>query len=51
MYHLAGNVPEDVTTIRMTNVDRSDHGMLALIDRIGFRHWVDQYEMTKSIGA
>ncbi len=42
---LVAKLPAGAKAIQITNIDRSDSGMLAFLERIGFEHWVDQYEM------
>ncbi len=32
-------------TVKITNVDTSDQGMLTFLERTGFTPWVDQFEM------
>jgi len=42
---LVGRLPEGQAGLKLLNVDRSDHGMLSALERLGFAPWVDQYEM------
>ena len=35
----------DMSNVRILNIDHRDHGMLAFLERIGFRVYVSQYEM------
>lgn len=37
--------PDGVPKVRMLNVLASDSGMLAFLSDLGFKRWVDQYEM------
>ncbi|MCP4660854.1 MAG: GNAT family N-acetyltransferase, partial [bacterium] len=43
---LVEHLPDGVSKVKMINVDRSDEGMLRLLDRLGFQHEIDQYEMS-----
>lgn len=43
---LVAHLPDGVSKVKMINVDRSDEGMLRLLDRLGFQHEIDQYEMS-----
>jgi ribosomal protein S18 acetylase RimI-like enzyme len=44
--HLAAHLPEVVPLVKLNNVDASDGGMLAFLERNGFRHKIDQFEMS-----
>jgi ribosomal protein S18 acetylase RimI-like enzyme len=46
--HLARH-PPGAPGARLLNVDRADCGMLEFLDHVGFRHLIDQYEMTRPI--
>ena len=46
---LVERLPRGAKAIQITNIDRSDSGLLAFLEKIGFKHWVDQYEMACSI--
>jgi ribosomal protein S18 acetylase RimI-like enzyme len=46
---LIGRLPSDTGAIRVVNVDAGDHGMPAFLEQLGFRHWVDQYEMERPL--
>ncbi len=39
----------EVKTIKLLNVDATDTAMIALLERLGFEHTVDQYEMALRI--
>jgi ribosomal protein S18 acetylase RimI-like enzyme len=41
--------PDDVQSTKILNVDASDTGMTTFLDRLGFQHSIDQYEMIRSI--
>ena len=42
-------LPEGLPEVKLLNVDRSDVGMLTFLERLGFDHWIDQYEMACDI--
>ncbi len=42
---LVDGLREKRKSVQVTNIDRSDSGMLAFFEKLGFKHWVDQYEM------
>jgi ribosomal protein S18 acetylase RimI-like enzyme len=42
---LVDGLREKRKSVQVTNIDTSDSGMLAFFERLGFKHWVDQYEM------
>lgn len=46
---LAANLPDGVAMVRLLNVDKGDRGMLSFLDRLGFRHEIDQFEMARPI--
>jgi len=47
--HLLRRLPESHAKITLLNVDAGDSGTLAFAERLGFRHWVDQYEMARPV--
>ena len=46
---LARAIPETVPSVKLLNVDDSDTGMTAFLERLGFWHLIDQYEMVRRI--
>jgi len=44
--HLMEHLPSAVSSVEMINVEATDRGMIAFLERNGFRRWIDQYEMT-----
>lgn len=46
---LVERLPGGLTEVKLLNVDRSDEGMLTFLERLGFDHWIDQYEMARDI--
>lgn len=42
---LMENLPEDVDTVKINNIDRSDIAMLAFFEKAGAIHVIDQFEM------
>lgn len=46
---LAERLPADGAKINLLNVDASDAGMRAFVERLGFDHLVDQYEMERAL--
>jgi len=44
--HLLDNLPGDVNTVKLTNVQKTDHQMITALTHMGFTHWIDQYEMS-----
>lgn len=46
---LAERLPEMVGSVRLLNVDGADRGMRAFLARLGFRHILDQYEMSRAL--
>jgi ribosomal protein S18 acetylase RimI-like enzyme len=50
VHHLVEHLPAGVASVKLLNVDRSDKGMPAFLNRQGFEHWIDQYEMACPIG-
>ena len=49
LHHLAGTLPEEAKRLPIINVDRSDEGMEAFFDSLGFAHLIDQFEMTRAV--
>ena len=49
LHHLAATLPEEAKRLPIINVDRSDPGMEAFFETLGFAHLVDQFEMTRSL--
>lgn len=46
---LVENLPEGLSEVKLLNVDRSDEGMPIFLERVGFEHWIDQFEMACAI--
>ncbi len=46
---LVERLPGDLSEVKLLNVDRFDVGMLGFLERTGFEHWIDQFEMARSI--
>jgi len=46
---LAERLPADVAKINLLNVDGADAGMQAFVEKLGFAHLVDQYEMERAL--
>lgn len=46
---LARAIPDDISCVKLLNVDASDSGMIGFLDHLGFRHLIDQFEMTRPI--
>lgn len=47
--YLMEHLPAGVSTVKLINVESTDRGMIAFLERVGFRHWIDVYEMTRRI--
>jgi len=45
LHRLCSTLPPDVNEIKLINVQKSDHHMLCAVARMGFSHWIDQFEM------
>ena len=46
---LVENLPEGLSEVKLLIVDRSDEGMPIFLERVGFEHWIDQFEMAREI--
>jgi len=49
LQHLTTTMPEDATKLPALNVDGHDTGMQAFFEATGFKHLIDQYEMTRDL--
>ncbi len=47
--HLVRHLPAGVDRIKALNVETTAGAMLACLARLGFKHWIDQYEMARPI--
>jgi ribosomal protein S18 acetylase RimI-like enzyme len=45
LHHLRAQLPASVDEIKLINVQKSDHHMIAALARMGFVRWIDQFEM------
>jgi len=48
---LIDRLPPGLASLKLLNVDSSDTGMTALLERLGFDHTLDQYEMALRISS
>ena len=49
VHGLVGALPNNVQSVKLLNVEASDSGMATFLDRLGFQHLIDQYEMIRPI--
>ena len=47
--NLAKAIPDEIPSVKLLNVDASDAGMRTFLDRLGFHHLIDQYEMVRQL--